>query len=81
MELRRLRAQHLPISPAFLGRLAKRGGHQALCSGGDMVSRDQQFEPRWVRPERHRQDRRIDVLIVVSVMAGAIGGLLGFLAL
>lgn len=46
-----------------------------------MVSRDQQFEPRWVRPERHRQDRRIDVLIVVSVMAGAIGGLLGFLAL
>lgn len=46
-----------------------------------MVSMSQQYEPRWVHPGHHRRDRRIDVVVVLSFMAGAIGGLVGFLAL
>lgn len=45
------------------------------------MSYDQLYVPGWRRPARHRRDRRTDVLVVTLFMAGAIGGLLGFVAL
>ncbi len=45
------------------------------------MSYNQLHEGRWRRPARHRRDRRTDVLVVTLFMAGAIGGLLGFVAL